>query len=730
MSHPTQDQLQRLLAGEKTAEDARLEAHVNGCNECLARLESLQGARSGELGFLVELLVHPPAELAEPDKGNAEQDHAQAGLPSFPGYEILARVRSGGMGEVFKARHLHCNRIVALKTLSAACHPESPEYRDFLARFRIEAEAASRLCHPHVVAIYDVGEANGRPYLTMEWMDGGSLAEVLDSRPQPERQAATWVSVLARAVEHVHQAGILHRDLKPANILLQARATEDRGQRTERPSDPSSVLCPLSCVALAPKIADFGIARLLDRPGTTAADQWIGTPEYVAPELTGDRSERDQVGPTADVYSLGVLLYEMLTGRPPFRADEALETLRQVRNAEPLPPRRLRPRLSRDLETICLRCLQKEPYRRYPSAGALADDLDRWLDGRPIEARPIGWGTRSLKWARRHPERAALAALVVVLLLAALAGAFWQRWAGNAEHARQLAESAEHQFLLAKYAVGQTARDGDLRELLSQPVPDVRRLQQQLEKTKREFLHWFTRPGEEPPIINWFVMDATGLILADSYEDPRSVGKRYDFRDYYQGTLGREPALQRSAVYLSRVYESEQDARFKVTASTCVWDGDRLLGIVGASLAVDSRMVGLDMRREVDGAALAGPMDSNRRPGEASGSRPEFVVLLHRDYAVAGQRPLAITGRQASMLRRFTTDPALVEAADAFGPHGSFVHYARVGDSHFIVRVERPYAWPLNRLLERPLLYGPVGAALFLATVYLSRRLRSRLASS
>ena len=261
-------------------------------------------------------------------------------------------------------------------------------------------------------------------------------------------------------------------------------------------------------------------------------------------------------------------------------------------------------------------------------------------------------------------------------------------------------------------------------------MPDVRRLQQQLEKTKREFLHWFTRPGEEPPIINWFVMDATGVILADSYEDPRSVGKRYDFRDYYQGALGREPALQRSEVYLSRVYESEQDERFKVTATTGVWDGDRLLGIVGASLAVDSRMVGLDMRREVDGAALAGPMDSNRRPGEASGSRPEFVVLLHRDYAVAGQRPLAITGRQANMLRRFTTDPALVEAADAFGPHGSFVHYARVGDSHFIVRVERPYAWPLNMLLERPLLSGSVVAALFLATVYLSRRLRSRLASS
>src|SRR5262249_45077360 len=160
-------------------------------------------------------------------------------------------------------------------------------------------------------------------------------------------------------------------------------------------------------------------------------------------------------------------------------------------------------------------------------------------------------------------------------------------------------------------------------------------------KTKREFLRWFTRPGEEPPIVNWFVMSLDGTVLADSYEDPRSVGKNYDFRDYYRGV--RDPARDRGEVYLSRVYKSDQDDRFKVTATTRVWDGERLLGFVGASLAVDSRMVALDMKREQAGAALAGPADPYRRPGSPTEDAPEFVIVLHRDYGVAGQKPQAVT---------------------------------------------------------------------------------------
>jgi hypothetical protein len=215
-------------------------------------------------------------------------------------------------------------------------------------------------------------------------------------------------------------------------------------------------------------------------------------------------------------------------------------------------------------------------------------------------------------------------------------------------------------------------------------------------------------------------MDPGGTILADSYEEPRSVGKNYAFRDYYLG------ARRRAGVYLSRVYESEQDDRFKVTATMRIAQGDRLLGFVGASLAVDSRMVALDMTRESPGAALAGPIDPGTRPGGTGTTAPEFVVVLHRDYGVAGQRPVAVTGRAASRLRSFAADPDLTRAADLLGPRGTFVHYARVGDSHFVVCVERPYPWPLDRLLERPLAWGGLLVSVLVAAAFVSRRLRGR----
>lgn len=312
-------------------------------------------------------------------------------LPVVAGYDVEAVIGHGGMGVVFRARHLRLNRLVALKMALADIYA-GPHERE---RFRREAEAIAALRHPNVVQIYDVGDADGRAYFTMELMDGGSLAQKLAGMPQPARQAAALLATLADAVHAAHQAGVVHRDLKPANVLLTADGT--------------------------PKISDFGVARRLDGPtGLTGTGIAVGTPSYMAPEqVVGPTSA---VGPAADVYALGAILYELLTGRPPFRGVSPLETLEYVSTTEPVPPSRLVPMVPRDAETITLKCLQKEPARRYETAAALADDLRRFLADEPIFARRVRWTEHAWRSCRRWYRRnkaVARAMFGVFLLLAA-----------------------------------------------------------------------------------------------------------------------------------------------------------------------------------------------------------------------------------------------------------------------------------------------------------------------
>jgi serine/threonine-protein kinase len=293
-----------------------------------------------------------------PDATRRSSPGTAARLPRIPGYEILGELGSGGMGKVYQARQTQLNRVTALKVVLAGLHA-SPEERE---RFRIEAEAAARVQHPHVVQIYEVGEHDGHHYLALEFVDGGSLAQKTNGAPLPSRQAAELLAQLADGVNEAHQRGVVHRDLKPANVLLTA--------------------------AGLPKITDFGLAKRLDADlAQTRTGAILGTPSYMAPEQAEGRSK--DVGPATDVYALGAMLYELLTGRPPFRAATLWETLEQVRTQEPAPPRLVQPGTPRDLETICLKCLQKEPNRRYASAGELRDDLRRFLEGEPIHARSI-----------------------------------------------------------------------------------------------------------------------------------------------------------------------------------------------------------------------------------------------------------------------------------------------------------------------------------------------------
>jgi WD40 repeat protein/tetratricopeptide (TPR) repeat protein len=315
--------------------------------------------------------------------------------PTLPGYEILGVLGRGGMGIVYRARQIKAKRLVALKMILAGPHAAGPE----LARFRTEAEAVARLQHPHIVQIFEVGEHEGLPFFTLEYVEGGTLARKLAGTPLPPKEAAALGEALAVAMEAAHRAGVIHRDLKPANVLLTGDGT--------------------------PKVADFGLAKALgEESGQTHTGAVMGTPSYMAPEQA--RGSIMEIGPPADVYALGAILYECLTGRPPFRAATVWETLEQVRGQEPVPPHAFEPKVPRDLETICLKCLHKEPVRRYPSAQALAEDLRRFRNHEPIRARPVGPWERAVKWARRRPAIAALIAAVVLVGVAGLTGILWK----------------------------------------------------------------------------------------------------------------------------------------------------------------------------------------------------------------------------------------------------------------------------------------------------------------
>jgi serine/threonine-protein kinase len=395
-----------LLESERTPEEVCAE-----CPELLAEVRQRWEQKLRVVEAELQALFPTPESNRAADTVVPSSPAGE--LPQIPGYQVEAVLGFGGMGVVYQARHLRLNRPVAVKMLLCGTYA-GPAERE---RFQREAEAVAGLRHENIVRVHDVGDHAGRPYFTMEFVEGGSLAQKLAGAPQPAGPAARLVATLAGAVQAAHTCGIIHRDLKPANVLLTADGVA--------------------------KISDFGLARRLEGgAGLTHSGVPMGTPSYMAPEQALGQTRA--IGPALDVYALGAILYELLTGRPPFTGETAAATMQAVITRDPVPPSRLHGGVPRDLETICLKCLHKEPQRRYASARALADDLSRFGEGWPIHARPVGWAERSWRWCRRKPAASALlATLLAVVFLTAGSGLWLERqWADRRGRAREAVETA------------------------------------------------------------------------------------------------------------------------------------------------------------------------------------------------------------------------------------------------------------------------------------------------
>jgi eukaryotic-like serine/threonine-protein kinase len=393
MSEPSSDEMAvtaldaymaQLQAGEHPDKKTILDAHpqLASALDCLDALEHLAPPRTAA----PPVNVHDTANLH--DQGPIDNLAPSAPLPVLGKFELLVEIGRGGMGVVYKARQKDLDRIVALKMILGS----QLQSQDVIQRFRDEARAAAAVSHPNITTVYEAGELLGLPYMAIQFVDGPSLAGRLRRGPLPPETAARIVADVARAVEHLHARGIIHRDLKPSNILLDAD-----GQ---------------------PYVTDFGLVKMLEVDShKTTTGAILGTPSYIAPEQASGHAA--EVGPRSDIYSLGAVLYECLTGRPPFLEAMPLDTLVQVMEGEPARPRELNPHLPRDLEAICLRCLEKTPERRYATAVAVADNLERFLNGDPVEGLTPGMWPQLARWTRREPSlvsRLATLAIVIVLL--------------------------------------------------------------------------------------------------------------------------------------------------------------------------------------------------------------------------------------------------------------------------------------------------------------------------
>jgi serine/threonine protein kinase/predicted Zn-dependent protease len=551
------------------------------------------------------------------DGTDAAESRTRRNVPAFrttaatgakiepPDYEILGELGRGGMGIVHKARHRGLNRLVALKMIRGAYADEIQ-----IARFKIEAEAVAALRHPNILQIYDIGEFNGSPYVALELLEGGSLSEKLFGTTLSPKQAAEWMVPLVMAMDAAHKAGIVHRDLKSANILFTADGT--------------------------PKITDFGLAKRLESDdGQTHTGQVMGTPSYMAPEQA--RGETKSAGPPADIYALGAILYEMLAGRPPFKGSSAIETVKQVIEQDPVSPSRVQFRVPRDLETICMKCLQKEPRKRYATAKDMADDLNRYLSGEPIRARRTPLIERAVKWAKRHPTKATLSAISLAALLGLIGGSAWYL-----DRTRTLERAAAHEEADAL----KKSADDLFSAQEARSKHDLDRSRRILE-TRKALLESENKRG-------------LASIYAQTTKLLEDVQKEIDTIDARKAEeLARDEVQKRYRLFL----DHRKQARFRSTRFT------GLLLPVSPDLTVKAAedALGVFARRDANDDwtlnELPAALSSAHRSNVAEGC---YELLLILAEAVAEQEP-----------RQFDRALKILDSADRLRPDHSRAYYLR-----------------------------------------------------
>ena len=618
-------------------------------------------------------------------------------------YLLLERLGRGGEGTVYRAKHRVNDHEVALKMVTSATA------NDLGAdlRLRDEARAIAGLRHPHIVRIHFSGEDQGIWYYTMELMEGGGLEDQIDQYKKNPKEAAELVRKIAQGIHHAHTRGILHLDLKPANVLLdldgiphvsdfglavriQARAEASHGSSTfsitnsaELPTNPGP-----------------GVLNMT-RP------QIRGTAPYMSPEMAAGRLAA--VTTSADIYGLGAILYTLITGRPPIVGRSMSDTLFRVIHERPIPPRSLNKRVERELQAVCLKCLRKDPAKRYGSADALANDLGRFLRGEPTLAGEPNAPRRVWFWLKRNPWGTAAAALtILVLWLAGVVGSLGELRDANRREAERVAREASIQIKMIERAVRDLAEEPALSEAFNSGKDGSplqrKELSDVLARATEKCNRWFDFAGGNP-VLNFFILNNKEAVrLADSINTSRSVYMNFPLRDYFKHFENRPEANDdRDEVYVSRSFRSTSDGYYKIAAASRIWEGTLRVGLIVATLTIGNSLLLLKMADQNPGVLISAPFDSSYphlfKEGNSMSKLPKYIAVLHRNYHDARRDAITLALADYPRLADFERNKALQEAAE-LSKAGSVLHYRRVGNTHLVVVAERPYPWQLRLFLD------------------------------